>query len=118
VNVKITERTQKAVASASQGSSTETSNELGLEIEKVPSSMAGKLELKEGEGLLVKDLTPDGAGSKIGLRPGDVILEVDGVAINDVAVFNKAVVEAKKNKIIRLKVQRNNGKIFLAGSLG
>lgn len=118
VNVKITERTQKAVASASQGSSTETSNELGLEIEKVPSSLAGKLELKEGEGLLVKDLTADGAGSKIGLRAGDVILEVDGVAINDVAVFNKAVVEAKKNKIIRLKVQRNNGKIFLAGSLG
>lgn len=118
VNVKITERTQKAVASASQGSSTETSNELGLEIEKVPSSLSGKLELKEGEGLLVKDLTADGAGSKIGLRAGDVILEVDGVAINDVAVFNKAVVEAKKNKIIRLKVQRNNGKIFLAGSLG
>ncbi|MDD3473566.1 MAG: DegQ family serine endoprotease [Syntrophaceae bacterium] len=117
LNVKIAERTQKAVAAATQNSTGETSNELGLEIEKVPGAMASKLELKEGEGLLVKDVSADGAGAKIGIRSGDVILEVDGVATNDVAAFSKAVSEAKKNKIIRLKVQRNNGKIFLAGSL-
>ena len=96
----------------------ETSNELGLEIEKVPSAMAGKLELKEGEGILVKDLNADGVGAKIGLKAGDIILEVDGAAVNDIAAFNKAVGAAKSNKLIRLKVQRNNAKIFLAGSLG
>lgn len=118
LSVKITERTPKALASAGQAPSTETSNELGLEMEKVPSSMAGKLELKEGEGILVKDLNSDGVGAKIGLKPGDVILEVDGVAVDDVTSFNKAVANAKTNKLIRLKVQRSNAKIFLAGSLG
>lgn len=118
MNLKIAERTQKAVAAATQSPTGDTSNELGVEIEKVPASMAGKLELKEGEGILVKDISPDGAGSKIGLKSGDVILEVDGKVVNDVAAFNKAVAEAKNNKIIRLKVQRNNGKIFLAGTLG
>ena len=118
LNVKITERTPKAIASASETPSGETSNELGLEIEKVPSAMAGKLELKEGEGILVKDLNADGVGAKIGLKAGDIILEVDGAAVNDIAAFNKAVGAAKSNKLIRLKVQRNNAKIFLAGSLG
>ncbi len=118
MNVKISERTPKAVASAGQSSSSETSNELGLEIEKVPTSVAGKLDLKEGEGILVKDVNPNGSGARIGLKPGDVILEVDGAVVNDVAAFNKAVANSNKNKLIRLKVQRNNAKIFLAGALG
>jgi serine protease Do len=117
LSVKIAERTQKAIASATQTPAGETSNELGLEIEKVPAAIASKLDLKEGEGILVKDLSSDGAGAKIGLIAGDVILEVDGVSVNDIETFNKAVISAKSNKIIRLKVQRNKGKIFLAGSL-
>lgn len=117
LTVKIAERTQKAIASATQTPAGETSNELGLEIEKVPAAIASKLDLKEGEGILVKDLSSDGAGAKIGLIAGDVILEVDGVSVNDIETFNKAVISAKSNKIIRLKVQRNKGKIFLAGSL-
>jgi len=119
VTVKIAERTEKAVASAAGPSpSAETSNELGIEIEKVPAAMAEKLGLKEGEGVRVKDLQPDGAGSQMGLKSGDVILEVDGKPVSDVAAFNKAVVEAKKNKLVRLKVQRGAGNLYLAAPLG
>ncbi len=75
------------------------------------------MDLKEGQGLLVKDISSDGVGARMGLRSGDVILEVDGATVSDVASFNKAVSEAKKNKVIRLKVQRGKAKIFLASSL-
>jgi S1-C subfamily serine protease len=118
LSVKIGERTQKAIAAAGQPTPGETSNELGLELEKVPPAMAEKLGIKEGQGLRVKDLEADGAGGKLGLRPGDVILEVDGQAVSDASAFNKAVSDAKKNKLIRLKVHRGSATIFLAGPLG
>ncbi|MCL5125608.1 MAG: PDZ domain-containing protein [Deltaproteobacteria bacterium] len=119
VPVKIGERTAKAIASSgtsSETSAAETSNELGIQIEPVPGPVASKMDIKEGQGLIVKDLNPNGVGSTMGLRSGDVILEVDGVAVSNAASFNKAVSEAKKNKVIRLKIQRGKAKIFLAGS--
>jgi len=119
VPVKIAERTQKAIASSgTNGSPSETSNDLGIQMEPVPAAVASKMGLKEGQGLVVKDINSEGVGARMGLRPGDVILEVDGAAVSNVDTFNKAVSEAKKNKVIRLKVQRGKAKIFLAGSIG
>ena len=119
IPVKIAERTQKALASSGATDSPgETSNDLGIQIEKVPASVSSKMGLKDGEGLLVKDIASDGAGAKIGLRAGDVILEIDGTAVSGMDEFKMAVSTAKKNKVIRLMIQRGSAKIFLAGTLG
>ncbi|MHB8203060.1 MAG: DegQ family serine endoprotease [Desulfomonilaceae bacterium] len=120
VPVKIAERTQKAVASSGAtggASAAETSNDLGIQIEPVPGAVASKMDLKEGQGILVKDISSDGVGARMGLHSGDVILEVDGTTVSTVDSFTKAVSEAKKNKVIRLKVQRGTAKIFLAGTI-
>lgn len=115
----ITERTKEAIASAMPSSSTpESSNELGIEIGNVSASSSERLGLKNGNGVEVKDMSPDGYGARMGLKPGDVILEVDGKSISDVASFNAAVAKSKENKLIRLKVRRGNATIFLATSLG
>ena len=54
----------------------------------------------------------------MGLRSGDVILEVDGKAVTNSTEFNKAMKEAKENKVVRLKIQRGSAKVFLASPLG
>ncbi len=118
MTVKIAERTPKAVAAAKGTSETQTSNELGVELEKVPPAVAEKMGLKDGEGVRIKDVNSDGVGSRMDLRPGDVILEVDGKTVSEISDFNSAVETAKKNKVIRLKVQRGNNKIYLASNLG
>ena len=120
LNVKIAERTEKAIASAApqQTPTAETSSELGIDIESVPSGAAESLGLKEGEGVRIKDMKSDGTGAKMGLRAGDVILEVDGKPVTDVSAFNAAVADAKTNKVIRLKVQRNRAVLFMATNLG
>ncbi len=119
VNLTIGERTPKTLASEAPPTSGETSNELGVEIEKVPAAMAEKMGLKEGEGVRIKEITnQDGSGSRMGLRVGDVVLEVDGKPVSDVAVFTKAVAEAKSSGLIRLKIQRGSAKVFLASPLG
>ena len=80
--------------------------------------MAEKMGLKEGEGVRIKEImNPDGSGNKMGLRVGDVVLEVDGKPVSDVTAFNKAVAEAKSSGLIRLKIQRGSAKVFLASPL-
>jgi len=118
VNVTVDERTPKALAEAPTGPAAgATSTELGVALEKVPAAAAEKMGLKEGAGLVVKQIKPDSTGSKLGLREGDVILEIDGKPASDVSAFNKEVTEAKKNKVIRLKVKRGSATIFLATQL-
>jgi serine protease Do len=119
ITAHITERTKEAIAAATPSSSTpEASNELGIEISSVPASVSERLGLKNGGGVEVKDVSPDGEGAKMGLKVGDVILEVDGKVVADVSTFNNAVTAAKTNKLVRLKVRRGNGTIFLATPLG
>jgi serine protease Do len=64
VTVNIAERSPKTLSSGKTSSEGQASNELGIDVETVPPAMADKLGLKEGEGLRVKDLSDDGAGSK------------------------------------------------------
>ena len=89
----------------------------GIQLGKVSPLDASKLGLKDGEALVVKAVKPDGAGHKLGLKPGDAILEIDGAPISDVPTFKTKVSEAKKNKVIRLTVQRGKDVLILATSL-
>jgi serine protease Do len=119
LTVHITERTKEAIASATPSSgSPESSNELGIEIGNVSASLSEKLGLKNGGGIEVKDVSPDGYGARMDLKPGDVILEVDGKGIADVSAFGQAVTKAKENKLIRLKVRRGKNIFFVSTSLG
>jgi serine protease Do len=117
VKVDVGERTKEAVAAASPSQPSESANEMGLEIEKVSPSAAKEMNLPNG-GVRVKEVAQNGAGANIGIRPGDVVVEVDGQPVSDVPAFSKAVAAAMTNKIIRLKVRRGGGTLFLAGSLG
>ena len=54
----------------------------------------------------------------MGLKSGDIVLDIDGKAIGDVSAFNNAVAAAKKNGVIRLKVQREKNRIYLGSDMG
>jgi serine protease Do len=115
LDVMVAERTPQAVAAASP--TPESSKELGITLEKLPPQVASQLGLKEGEGLKVTEVNPTGQGAKMGLRSGDVILEVDGKPVTDLAGFNKGVADAKKGGVIRLKIQRDSATIFLGAPM-
>lgn len=117
LDVKIGERDPKKLASIQSMPTSETSNDLGVAVENVPEAMAEKLGLKSGQGLRIKDVESDSVASRMGLRAGDVIVEVGDHKISDTGSFNKAVTAAKKKGLIRLKVQRGKSKIFLAAPM-
>jgi serine protease Do len=112
LNVTLTERTQQALATGAP--SAQASSELGITIDKVPAQVASKLGLKEGEGLIIKQVNPDGRGAAMGLRQGDIVLEVDGKIISNPEDFSKQVEESKKSGVMRMMIQRGSATIFLA----
>ena len=66
------------------------------------------------EGLLV--LEADGPASRAGIRPGDVVLALNGRAVDDVAGLKRLLDGAGKH--VALLVQRNDARIFVPVEIG
>lgn len=119
LDVKIGEKTKEAMAKAGKVPDTEkTSNELGVEVRPTPIQKANKWDIKQGVGVEITGVDMDGAGSEMGLRRGDVLLEINGSPIVGVDSFEKALSSLKKGDYIRLKIQRNKMQRFVGGPLG
>jgi serine protease Do len=72
-----------------------------------------------GEGVVVTEVDPSGtAGDQF--QPGDVILDVNGRAVNSPADVRKAVAEAQSDgkRSVLMRVKSNQGTHFVAVSLG
>lgn len=105
------ERVHAKKSVVSQPSAPASMREFGTELEKV-SAQSGKTQgLQEGVGLLVKKV--DGLAAKMGVKDGDVLVEIDGKTLSEVSDFAKAFTEAKNNNVIRIKIQRAGEKVFL-----
>ncbi|MGR8920273.1 MAG: DegQ family serine endoprotease [Gammaproteobacteria bacterium] len=71
-----------------------------------------QLQVDEG-GVLIEDMD-DGPAAAAGLRPGDVILQLDNQDVDDVKTFNKLAAGLKAGKTVPVLVQRQGGPLFLA----
>ncbi len=118
LNATIDERDAKQVAALKSSLTPEKSSELGVEVEPVPRGVAGQLGLKEGQGVRVSSVEPGSLAEKMDLRPGDVIIEVDGKSVSEGTAFNNAVAASKKTGNILIKVQRGKRQLFLGHNLG
>ncbi|HMF15546.1 MAG TPA: M56 family metallopeptidase [Gemmataceae bacterium] len=69
---------------------------LGIRVERPSPTLADQLELPKSRGLVVQDVQPDSAASRAGLKPHDILLRFNGVAVpNDPAEFAEMVRDAK-----------------------
>lgn len=80
---------------------------LGIQVEDVPERIAP--QLGDGAGALVVQVDPRGAGADYGLRPGDVIRELDGQPVADAAALQGLVRDRGKADVVRLFVRNQRG---------
>jgi Do/DeqQ family serine protease len=76
------------VASAEAGSSLVKRPWLGAKLQEVTHDIADSLGLQRPSGALVASVTPDSPAARAGIRTGDLIVSVDGVAVDDPNAFN------------------------------
>ena len=79
---------------------------LGEKKQLPPAGVLGiSLEEKNGEGR-IRSLTPNGAAAKAGLKPGDVLTDIDGQPVKNVADMHLALWDKKPGDRVRVTVRR------------
>jgi len=87
---------------------------LGMALRELNPALASELQLpRQTRGLVATQVEPGTAGDKAGIRRGDVILSLDGQAIETLTQFETALDTARTNHLARLRVRRGTA-VFLA----
>jgi len=82
----------------------ETADALGLTVRTLTSDLARQFNVKPGEGVVVTEVKPGSVAGLGGLRIGTVILQVDRVAVNSSADFQRVIKQRSGDKRVLLLV--------------
>jgi serine protease Do len=91
---------------------------LGATIQNVTPTMAKALGLESSNGVLIGDVTPEGPAAKAGLKPGDVIVKMNGEAVADSAALRLHISQTAPGTSVSLSVRRGNSTVDLNVKLG
>jgi S1-C subfamily serine protease len=95
------------LASAKSGGKAVKRPWLGAKLQTVTPEIADSLGLRRPVGALVASVLPDSPAAKAGLQPGDLILQVDGQAVDDPNAFDYRFVTQPLGGTAKLTVWRN-----------
>lgn len=87
---------------------------LGTMIQPVTHELAGQFQATAGKGVLVRKVMPGSPAEKAHLEPGDVILSVNGVGVNDPRSLQSAVEQLPIGKTFPLVVLREGKEVNLS----
>ncbi len=91
---------------------------LGVRIQVVTQEIADIEKLDEPRGALVASVAEDGPSDKAGIKSGDIILEFNGVLINEMKELPKIVAQTEVGKTVNVKIWRNKKEINKKINLG
>lgn len=83
---------------------------LGVQIREVTGELADKENLKTNKGAYIVGLTKDGAADKAGIKPGDVIIEVDDEEIKSISDLQQVINSYRPGDKVEVIVKRNGKK--------
>jgi Do/DeqQ family serine protease len=102
----------KDVRRTSLGTGSEEGGGFGMTVEPLTREDARNLGLKRSEGVIIRDVDPDGAAGAAGLRADDVIVQVDGQVVKTPTELKSALTRAGGRPALLL-VARENTEIFV-----
>jgi serine protease Do len=79
---------------------------LGVVIQNVTDDIADSIGLTEAKGAMITKVTEDGPAAKEDLKPGDVIVEVNGEKINDSRDLARKIAELNPATDVKLSIAR------------
>ena len=91
---------------------------LGVTVQDVNQSLAESFGMKRPDGALVASVSRNSAAAKAGLKPGDVITEVNGEPVVRSGSLSSLIGMASPGDKVKLKVWRDRGSIDVDATLG
>jgi hypothetical protein len=84
---------------------------LGARVEPPSATLVEQLDLPNGQGLVVREVLPNSAAAKAGLKPHDVLVEFHGKPVpNRVEEFARLLADIKPDTVVELVVLRKGKK--------
>jgi serine protease Do len=86
------------------------SDDLGMELADMTEALARRYDIEETAGVLVTYVEPNSPAAEAGVRPGDIITQVNRKDVADLEEYNKIVGEVRKEKKNKLLLLITRGK--------
>ena len=79
---------------------------LGLEVEPLTKELVYRHNLQTNSGLVIQRVTPGGAAEQVGIRPGDVVVQINQAKMEKMDDYKKAITDSWGQSSILFLVQR------------
>jgi len=90
---------------------------LGAVVQNLNSKMAKSFGLTSTEGALISGVNPGSAAEKSGLKPGDIVLAMDGTMVDNSGELVSRLYSYQPGQTIQLKVLRNGNEVQIPVTL-
>ena len=90
---------------------------LGVRVSKINDDLGAYFGVKEGEGVLVLGVEDDSTAEELGVKAGDVIVEVEGEEIHSAGDIRESLSELDKGDEVNVKILRKKKNVELKAEL-
>lgn len=80
---------------------------LGVTIANVTSELAREENLEDTKGVFVSGLSENGAAMDAGIKPGDVIISINGIKVNSVSELQEQISKYRPKDEVKVLIRRN-----------
>ncbi len=91
---------------------------LGIQMTSVDAALAAKNQLAVTAGILIVKITPNSPAAVAGLKPGDVIVQIDKYTVTNVAAFADALMTMNPGEVVAVSIYRGNQQLTVNLTLG
>ena len=84
--------------------------QIGVAVQTITPELAEGLRLSQDWGVIAADVTPDGPADKAGLKVRDIILSVNGRAVEDAPELETAIYRLRLSDVVHLAILRDDQK--------
>jgi serine protease Do len=85
--------------------------EIGVTAQSITPDLAAGLDLKQDNGVILGDVTPDGPAAAAGLQAGDIVFAVNGKRLNNAREFETALYSIPLNQMVSVDALRGKQKL-------
>ncbi len=111
VTAVLAKRNESKIAAEMGEQSTQTTNELGMEVSNITPQIQKQLKLNSTEGVVVMKIAPNSKADNAGMQKGDVILQINHKMVKSLADYNRLIDSVKSGKDLYFYIMRPYGGI-------